>query len=68
VSQKRLAFSTLLAEHADIETVQALMRHSSPRLTLGLYMHAIDEKKRSAQSKVIEMVRPREKRAAEGRA
>lgn len=55
----RHTFTTLLAQHADIKTVQSLVRHANPRLTLEVYTHAIDKKKRSAQSKVIEMVVPR---------
>ena len=46
-------------EHADIKTVQSLVRHANPRLTLEVYTHATDKKKRTAQSKVIEMVVPR---------
>jgi integrase len=59
----RHTFSSLLAENdEDVKTVQSLMRHANPRITLEIYTHAVDRKKRSAQSKVVHMVLP--KRAA----
>jgi site-specific recombinase XerD len=37
----RHTFGTrLIAAGADIKTVQALMRHSTPVLTLGIYVHS----------------------------
>jgi integrase len=56
----RHTFSTLLAQNGeDVKTVQSLMRHANPRLTLEVYTHAVDSKKRAAQSKVVEMILPR---------
>jgi len=36
------------------------MRHANPNITLALYTQAIDSKKRRAQNKVVEMIRPSE--------
>jgi integrase len=56
----RHTFSSLLAENdEDVKTVQSLMRHANPRITLEIYTHAVDRKKRSAQSKVVQMVLPK---------
>ena len=55
----RHTFSTLLMENGeDVKTVQSLMRHANPTITMGIYTHAVDSKKRSAQSKVVRMVLP----------
>ncbi len=49
----RHTFSTLLAANGeDIKTVQSLLRHANPGITLGTYVHAVSSKKRAAQSKV----------------
>jgi integrase len=56
----RYSFSTLLAANGeDVKTVQSLLRHANPVITLGIYTHAVSEKKRHAQGKVVEMVLPR---------
>ena len=34
------------------------MRHANSQITLDVYTHAVDQKKRSAQSKVVQMVLP----------
>jgi integrase len=55
----RHTFSTLLMENdEDVKTVQSLMRHANAGITMGIYTHAVDRKKRSAQSKVVKMVLP----------
>jgi site-specific recombinase XerD len=57
----RHTFSTLLVGNGeDVKTAQSLMRHANPNITLALYTHPVSEKKREAQSKVFEMIRPRE--------
>jgi hypothetical protein len=43
-----------------VKTTQTLMRHSNPNVTLGLYAQAIDTRKRRAQKKVVQMIRPAE--------
>jgi integrase len=56
----RHTFSTLLLENGeDVKTAQSVLRHANPGITLGIYSHAIDGKKRSAQSKVVQLVLPR---------
>lgn len=61
----RHTFSTLLASNGeDVKTVQSLLRHANPSITLGIYTHAVNSKKREAQSRVVQMVLPR-KRGAE---
>ncbi len=53
----RHTFTTLLLENGeDVKTVQSLLRHANPNITMGIYAHAVDRKKRSAQSKVVQMV------------
>ncbi len=58
----RHTFSTLMVGNGeDVKTAQSLLRHANPNITLGIYAHAIDQKKRSAQSKVVQMVVPKGK-------
>jgi integrase len=53
----RHTFSSLLAENnEDVKTVQTLMRHANSRITLDVYTHGVDGKKRRAQSKVVDMI------------
>jgi integrase len=53
----RHTFSTLLVgNEVDVKTAQSLLRHANPAMTLGVYAHALDRKKREAQSKLVEMV------------
>ena len=55
----RHTFTNLLLENEeDVKTVQSMMRHANPNVTLGVYAHAVDRKKRAAQSKVVQMVLP----------
>ncbi len=42
----------------DVKTVQSWMRHANSTITMDIYTHAVDSKKRSAQSKVVGMVLP----------
>ncbi len=54
----RRTFSTLLkANGEEVKTVQELMRHANPTTTLMLYAQAIPDRVRSAQGKVVELVR-----------
>lgn len=56
----RHTFTNLLLENEeDVKTVQSLLRHANPNITMGIYAHAVDRKKRSAQSKVVQMVLPK---------
>jgi integrase len=57
----RHTFSTLLLHNReDVKTVQSLMRHANSRVTMELYAHAIDDTKRRAQSRVVQMIQPPE--------
>lgn len=59
----RHTFSTMLAMNGeDVKTVQSLMRHANSRVTMDIYTHAVTDSKRSAQTKVVEMILPRRKR------
>jgi integrase len=41
----------------DLKTVQSMMRHTDPGLTLGLYAHAINKDKLFAQNQVMQAMR-----------
>jgi integrase len=41
----------------DLKTVQSMMRHTDPGLTLGLYAHAINKDKLVAQNQVMQAMR-----------
>lgn len=52
----RRTFATLLeSSGAGLKTLQELMRHSTPTVTLGIYAQAVTEDKRNAQDKVVEL-------------
>jgi integrase len=53
----RRTFSSLLIQNGDVKVVQELARHSNPNTTLRLYAKANAEHLRSAQGRVMEMVR-----------
>jgi hypothetical protein len=44
----------------DIKVAQELMRHSSCRTTLDIYTRAVDQQKREASLKIIELMLPLE--------
>jgi len=44
----------------DIKVAQELMRHSSYRTTLDIYTRAVDQQKREASLKIIELILPLE--------
>ncbi len=53
----RHTYSTMLAEHGDdVKVVQELMRHAKLSTTMELYTHPRMEKKREAQSKVVDVL------------
>jgi integrase len=57
----RHTFSTLLVGNGeDVKTAQSPMRHANPNITMALYTHPVSRKKGKAQSKIVEMIRPRE--------
>jgi integrase len=54
---RRTTATWLLANGASVKTAQELMRHANPTMTLGTYAQAIDEEKRGAQAKIMDMLR-----------
>ena len=61
----RHSFSTLLVANGnDVKTVQHLLLHANPSVTLGLYTGAVDEKSRKAQTQIVQQMLGRS--AAEG--
>lgn len=52
--------TNLRALGVDIKVAQELMRHSSSRTTLDVYTRAVDQQKRDANKKVVELMLPLE--------
>lgn len=60
----RHTFFTPLAENdEDVKTVQSPMRHANSNITMNIYTHAVSSKKRRDQSRVVEMILPRDRKA-----
>ena len=58
----RHTFSSILKSNGeDVKVVQELLRHSTSRMTLDTYTQALGSDKRAAQSKVVGMIRPKER-------
>lgn len=58
----RHSYSTLLRSlQVDLKVQQELLRHSDIRTTMNIYMRAVPEAMREANSKVVEMVLPMRK-------
>jgi hypothetical protein len=49
----------LKANGEDVKVVQELLRHASAKMTLDTYSQALTPAKRTAQSKVVTMIRPK---------
>lgn len=61
----RHTYSSLLAESGnDVKVVQELMRHAKVSTTMEVYTHARMEKKREAQSRVVDLLFSRERSGA----
>lgn len=61
----RRTYATLLQAHNDDpKVVQELLRHASMAVTMDIYAQAVTEKKRNAQSKVVELVAASQRSAA----
>ena len=59
----RHSYSSLLrANGEDVKVVQELLRHANSRITMDIYTQALSPAKRQAQSKVIEIIVPKERR------
>jgi integrase len=51
-------YSSILQDNGeDVKVLQELLRHSSSRMTLGVYAQALTPTKRAAQRKVVAMIR-----------
>jgi integrase len=50
--------SLLKASGADVKVVQDSLRHANSRITLDLYTHSLSQDKRTAQTKVVQMILP----------
>ena len=50
--------SLMLEGGASPAVAQAQLRHSDPRVTLGIYGHVIGDSQRAALEKVAELLRP----------
>jgi integrase len=60
----RHSFATLLkANGEDVKVVQESLRHANSRITLDVYTQAVTPAKRQAQSRVVNLIRPK---ASEG--
>jgi integrase len=58
----RHTFSSILKGNGeDVKVVQELLRHSTSRMTLDTHTQALGPDKRAAQSKVVRMIRPKER-------
>ena len=58
----RHTFSSILKGNGeDVKVVQELLRHSTSRMTLDTYTQALGPDKRAAQSKVVGMIRQKER-------
>ena len=58
----RRTYSSLLAENGnEVKVVQELMRHAKVSTTMDVYTHARMERKRAAQSRVVDVLFERER-------
>lgn len=56
----RRTYTTLLkSSGADLKVVRESLRHASPRITMEVYAQALTQDKRTAQTKVVQMILPR---------
>ena len=65
----RHTFGTLMkANGEDIKTIQKLLRHSNYKVTADTYTKAVSPTKRAAQTKLVKMILPSNKKTAGERA
>ena len=56
----RHTYATLLkSSGADVKVVQDSLRHANARITMEMYTQALSQDKRTAQTKVVQMILPR---------
>ncbi len=65
-TMRRTYASLLQAHNDDPKVVQELLRHASFGVTMDIYAQAVTEKKRKAQTKVVEMVVASQRAAKQG--
>ena len=53
--------SILKSNGEDVKVVQELLRHSTARMTLDTYTQALTPQKRAGHSKVVGIIRPKER-------
>jgi site-specific recombinase XerD len=53
---RRTYASLLKSSGADVKVVQDSLRHANARITIELYTQALTEDKRTAQTKVVQMM------------
>jgi len=62
--RRRHNFATALSvSAANVKTIQDLLRHSDPRLTLGIYTHGVPEQQRAAIENLPSLIEPVEQAA-----
>ena len=52
--------SLLKSSGADVKVVQDSLRHANARITMELYTHALSQDKRTANTKVVQMILPKD--------
>jgi len=56
----RHTYATLLkSSGADVKVVQDSLRHANARITMEMYTQALTQDKRTAQTKVVQMMLPK---------
>jgi len=62
----RHTYATLLkSSGADVKVVQDSLRHANARITMEMYTQALTQDKRTAQTKVVQMILPRAAQTAQ---
>ena len=56
---RRTYASLLKSSGADVKVVQDSLRHANARITMELYAQALTQDKRTAQTKVVQMILPK---------
>jgi integrase len=62
---RRTVATLLTANGEDVKTVQELLRHANPQITMQIYSQAVTETKRAANAKVTTMIVRRDDSAAQ---
>lgn len=57
---RRMYASLLKSSGADMKVVQDSLRHANARITMELYAQALTQDKHTAQTKVVQMMLPKD--------